>query len=42
MEYRCNRKAYNNKIGALAKLNFKIYKIIWEVYCDYINKNTIY
>ena len=42
MEYRYNRKAYNNKIEALAKLNLKIFKTISEVYHGYVNKDTVY
>ena len=41
MIYHYNRKAYNNKVKSLAKLDLKIFKTIIKIYYGYVYKDTV-
>ena len=42
INYQYDRKAYDDQVEALAKLNPKIFETIAETYRGYVRKDTVY
>ena len=42
LNYQLDRKTYDDKVHALAKLNLKIFETVSETYRGYVTKDTVY